>query len=107
MPSTQVFNKLAKGEDGAAQVNLERQSLWDMYQMRGLFERSHGRWIATDSKSTKIIPWATQWEGPEHVLFGHDSRKGLQVRPLNRPLHAACRCWHPPGSSQGPAWPAC
>ena len=62
------------------QIALERQSLWDMYQMRGLIARSHGRWIATNSKSSKITPWATRYNGPDHVLFGHDSRKGLQVR---------------------------
>ena len=63
-------------------MDLERQSLWNLYQMRGLIRRAHGAWIATDSKSGKHIPWATEYSGPEHVLFGHDSRKGLQVHVL-------------------------
>lgn len=63
----------------AAQLDMEHQSLWNLYQMRGLIEKRHGRWIATDSKSPKHIPWASQYAGPDHIVFGHDSRKGLQV----------------------------
>ena len=61
------------------QLDMEHQSLWNLYQMRGLIERRHGQWIATDSKSPRHIPWASQYGGPDHIVFGHDSRKGLQV----------------------------
>ena len=72
---------------------MEHQSLWNLYQMRGLIERRHGQWIATDSKNPRHIPWASQYGGPDHIVFGHDSRKGLQVgQPAQASLINSLRC---------------
>ena len=69
-----------------AQIDMEHQSLWNLYQMRALIGKRHGEWIATSSKRHKHTAWATVYSGPDHILFGHDSRRGLQVTWLAWPL---------------------
>lgn len=36
------------------------------------------------------VPWASRWQGPETVLFGHDAMRGLQRYPHAMGLDSGC-----------------
>lgn len=65
------------------QVPLTRQQLGDLYMMREVVNTTGG-WRAEEAKcdpTGKLGPaWASVWEGPDHVFFGHDHERGLQVK---------------------------
>lgn len=82
-------------------VPLSEQRPIDMYKMRFLVKRpaqedttssvssSSSQWTALETKKNlelvdneSIHLWATQWDGPEHIYFGHDAVPGLQVSAL-------------------------
>jgi len=55
-------------------VPIEEQCPYLMVKMRGIIDGKTQ--IGTDHKDAK--PWVDFWEGPELVIFGHDSERGLQ-----------------------------
>ena len=43
------------------------------------------KWESCDKEEGKpgpsCVPWASVWDGPYSVIFGHDARRGLQLCP--------------------------
>ena len=48
-----------------------------------------GRWLAS-TDTARGVPWATQWRGPEHVYFGHTTRRDVMVTPFATGLDTGC-----------------
>lgn len=52
------------------------------------------RSIAPDGRPSKKVeggvPWASRWEGPEQIVFGHDAVRGVQQHPFATGLDSGC-----------------
>lgn len=57
-----------------------------MYLMRNVLcretndENGKTEWKGT-SKASNGEAWAGKWNGPQHILFGHDAMRKLQMHP--------------------------
>jgi Calcineurin-like phosphoesterase len=65
-------------------VAIEAQQREHLLNLRSL--RSDG----SPSKAIEGAPWAASWSGPEQIVFGHDSLRGLQQYPSAIGLDTGC-----------------
>jgi len=76
-----AFTVMIRGEI-MLQIPLESQLIPDLYHMREVGPGDDSKWRGMEGKPRGLgTPWAQVWEGPQHVIFGHDSKRGLQVCP--------------------------
>jgi len=66
-------------------VPLERQRQKDLLNIRTLRANGTG-----SSRPDDGVPWASLWQGPERVIFGHDAVRGLQKWPHAIGLDTGC-----------------
>ncbi len=66
-------------------VPLEQQREEDLLHLRSIQPDGSAGWRAHDG-----VPWASTWRGPEHVVFGHDAIRGLQLYPRAIGLDTGC-----------------
>jgi diadenosine tetraphosphatase ApaH/serine/threonine PP2A family protein phosphatase len=65
-------------------IPLEQQTRDHLLNLRSI--NSEGE----PSKRIEGAPWASLWRGPEHVVFGHDAVRGLQLHPFATGLDTGC-----------------
>lgn len=72
-------------------VELSEQQPLDMVSMRNV-RKGEGEqgYTAFEKNEPGGSAWATVWQGPEHVYFGHDAKRGLQQCEFATGLDTGC-----------------
>jgi hypothetical protein len=66
-------------------IPLERQTRDHLLSLRSITAEGEGT-----SRLVADHPWAAQWPGPEHVVFGHDAVRGFQRHPHATGIDTGC-----------------
>jgi len=69
---------------------LESQTFRDLLWVRDLKASPDGRWSGLETEAEGSVPWAGVWQGPEHIVFGHDARRKVQLHPFCTGLDSGC-----------------
>ena len=63
-------------------VPLAEQDLRTMFVLRNLVRGEGGASWEAKEQPHDGVKWVDAWRGPEHIVFGHDARRGLQQAPF-------------------------
>lgn len=71
-------------------VPLEQQTFHDLLWLRDLKRKADSSWEGLESPEDGSVAWTSVWEGPEHVIFGHDAKRKLQLSQYATGLDTGC-----------------
>ena len=70
-------------------ASLPNQDAVAMVSMRNV-KRTGDRHIPIEQEADGAVAWSSVWEGPQHVYFGHDAKRKLQLEKHATGLDTGC-----------------